>query len=184
MNSLEKLIYEHQPISLYDLNEESLVYKELAAYAAQLQELEDNMALILREMFIDTAVSKGVKRYKELFGLSGYSDEQAKSIIKTIYNNHYGFWNRALFDQLMEVIPKAVGISESYSNQRVSVVNFSELELGEKSKVISLLRNLLPCYLNFRFLSKAFNWNELEAFQYDFSKFDNLALTFDELEYN
>ena len=184
MNSMEKLIYEHMPIKIYSLDEDSLVYKELSVYAAQLQKLEDKMELMIKEMFINTAEGEGVKRYKEIFGLEEYSDSQAKEIIGLVCSNPFGYWNKALFLKRAEAIEGGVRITSAFDDQRVTLRNFKDLSFDNKVKAIEIFRDLMPCYLGFRFLPKAYTWNELEAFGYDFTAFDYLALSFNELDYD
>lgn len=183
MNSFEKLIYETKPVRIYSLDDGSLVCKELASYAVKLQEAEDYLDSLICEMFLLTAKGKGFQRFKKLYGVEKFSDEEAKEIIRIVINSEYGWWNYELFIKQLNKISTDVSVYPSFSDQHVRAVNFLNLDIEKQTQVVKLFRLMLPCFLCFRFLNKAYSWDEIESFSRTFTQIDYLGLNFDEIEY-
>lgn len=68
MSRLQALRDALRPLGIYKLEKSTLVYAELAAYAAGLDLLEDGLDELEREVFLPTAQGEGISRREEIYG--------------------------------------------------------------------------------------------------------------------
>ena len=68
MSRLQALRDALRPLGIYKLEKGTLVYAELAAYAAGLDLLEDGLDELEREAFLPTAQGEGISRREEIYG--------------------------------------------------------------------------------------------------------------------
>ena len=68
MDALTMLREKLDGCSLYDLQQGTVVYAELAAYAAGLQMIYDRLEELERELFISTAEGRGLEVYEKMLG--------------------------------------------------------------------------------------------------------------------
>ncbi len=180
MNSIEKLIYEHKPIGIYDLeNENSLIMAELEAYAAQLQFIEDSAEQLIKEMFFSTASGAGAERFRSLYGCN-YGGENAKNYIAALMEHKEPFWNSRLwhFERMIEDFR----LTEYMAARKVQVPAFSSFDLQKQKNIIALLRKYVPAHMALDLIAQERTWNELDALNRSFSESESLGLTFSELK--
>lgn len=183
MNSYEKLIYVLEPIKIYDLsNEESLICKELSTYACALENIEEKANEMIKELFLETAVSVGLKRFKCVYAADEFTADASKEYIGFILKGHYAFWNpQAWIYELEQLQPDAVFSSE-FANFSFKVDNFSTLSTIKESKAVAIARKYIPCHLAFNFHLPFRTWNEFESASLSFTQLQSLALTYNEME--
>ena len=180
MNSIEKLIYEHKPIGIYDLeNENSLIMAELEAYAAQLQFIDENADNLLKEMFFSTAEEQGEERFRSLYACN-YEGSTAKNYISALMAHKEPFWNVALWN--FERTREDFGLTEYIGARTVKVSGFSSFSVQKQKNVIALLRKYVPAHLALDLIDSARDWDALDALNLSFSDSDSLALTFEQLK--
>ena len=68
MSRLQALRDALRPLGIYRLDEGSLVYAELAAYAAGLDLLEEGLDELEREAFIQNRPGEGVSKREKIYG--------------------------------------------------------------------------------------------------------------------
>ena len=180
MNSIEKLIYEHKPIGIYDLeNENSLIMAELEAYAQQLQFVDESADKLLKEMFFSTAEEEGDARFRSLYACN-YEGSTAKNYITALMEHKEPFWNSALWN--FERILEDFRLTEYVSGRAVQVSGFSSFSLQKQKNVMALLRKYVPAHLAFNLIEQARDWDTIDTLNLSFSDSESLGLTFDQLK--
>ncbi|MCL2068334.1 MAG: YmfQ family protein [Oscillospiraceae bacterium] len=175
--AIENITGHLMALRFYNLNSTSLVYAELAAYNEAFLILEEMLAGILRDAFVQTAEGEALHRFEALVGLPARPDVNAES-------------RRGLIIYRMSVAPrdftaarmlnsaKAAGIEaeilEDAPNERLWVTSQA---LIDPTLTIDLARerleSLLPAHLAWEldfgfataddFDSLGLTWNEIDA---------------------
>lgn len=182
MNAKEKLVNELLPIGLYNLDDEnSLIDKELSSYAKVLEELEHNIDALKSEMFFSSAQNKGKERFKCLFGVAEYGDEQAGEYISELMKTPFASWNKALWDMEEEIAE-----FECYDSpllQYFTVYNYNTFSVDKKAAITKLVRKYVPCHMRIGLRIAERSWDSFEALGLNFTQAESIALSFDEIEY-
>lgn len=183
MNSIEKLLYELKPVKIYDAeNASSLIRSELESYARVLDEVQNNAEKLKSELFLETSSDEGLKRFKTLYGIGELDSASARKYISSVCAMPFGFTNREMYEfEKAFSAPDAV-ISEDKAQGKIVFENFSALSFQLRAAALRLLRKYAPCHLQLVIASGFGTWDEIEAQEYDFSSFEALSLTFNEIE--
>ena len=178
LNSIEKLLYEHKPIGIYDLeNQNSLIMAELETYASALQFIEDSADTLITEMFFTTAQQQGAERFRSLYACN-YEGARARSYIAALMAHEEPFWSSDLWQ--FERTIADFNLTEYISAMKVQVSAFSSFDLQKQKKVIALLRKYVPAHIELELIAQARTWDEIEALNRSFSDIEGLGLTFSE----
>lgn len=178
LNSLEKLLYEHRPIGIYDLeNQNSLIMAELESYALVLQFIEDSADTLIKEMFFATAEDTGAERFRSLYACN-YEGNTAKNYITALMAHKEPFWSSELWQ--FERVIADFRLTEYIQAMQVQVADFSQFDLQKQKKVISLLRKYVPAHIALDLIAQARTWDEIEALNRSLSDIESLGLTFSE----
>ena len=180
MNSKQKLIYEHKPIGIYNLeNANSLIMAELDSYAQALQFIEDSADLLLKEMFFNSAEDKGAERFRSLYGCN-YTGRDAKYYIAALMKHTEPFWNSELWR--FERDKDSFRLIEYIGEMRLHLPYFSTYSLQKQKNIMALLRKYAPAHMAIDLIERAKTWDEIDALGLSFSDAESLGLTFDQLK--
>lgn len=178
LNSIEKLLYEHKPVGIYNLeNENSLILSELEAYASALQFIEDSAEILKKEMFFTTAETVGKERFRSLYGCN-YEGSDATEYIASLMAHKEPFWNSALWQ--FERTRADFNITEFIVAMTVNVRDFSSFNLKKQQKIIKILRKYAPAHIALELTQQARTWDEIEGLNRSFGDIESLGLTFSE----
>jgi hypothetical protein len=177
-NSIGSVIENLAALRLYNLRSGSLVHAELAAYDEVFILLEEMLAGILRDAFVQTAQGEALRRFETLVGLPARSDVSAANRRElVIYRMSVAPYDFTAVKMLNSV--RAAGVEaeiiEDAQNERLHVNSHA---LIDPTLTIELARErleaLLPAHLEWEldfgfttaddFDSLDLTWNELDAF--------------------
>ena len=180
LNSIEKLLYEHKPVGIYDLESpDTLIMAELEAYASALQFIEDSADTLIKEMFFSTAEGAGAERFRSLYACN-YEGVSARNYISALMAHKEPFWSSYLWQ--FERNAANFGLTEYISAMRVFVNGFSGFSLQKQKEVMRVLRKYVPAHIAIELFTQARTWDELDALNRSFSDMESLGLTFSELK--
>ena len=169
------MIFRLSALRLYNLSEESLISAELSAYDAAFCVLEELLAEIARDTFVQTAENDALSRFVSLVGLPPRSDISAAS-------------RRELVIYRMSVAPYDFTAIRMLGSARAAGIEAKIIEdpPGERLRVSTIylidptltneltrerLESLLPAHLDWELHFGFSTWNHL----------DSLDLTWNEL---
>lgn len=180
MNSIQKLIHEHKPIGIYDLeSENSLILAELETYAAALQFIDDSADELLKEMFFSTAEEAGAERFRSLYACD-YEGDISKRYLRAVMAHKEPFWNSELWN--FERALEDLSVTEYIVDRTLLIRNFSSFSLQKQKNVMALLRKYAPAHMAVNVIENARSWDELDALNRSFSDSDSVGLTFAQLK--
>lgn len=180
MNSLEKLIYEHKPVGIYDFeNNNSLIMAELSVYARALQQIEDAADELIAEMFFVSSRSLGFERFCRQFA-SKYSPEKSRQYISAVMAKAFGYWDKSIWE--FEKDETGISLLDFRVNQYVFVPSFESFSLEKKAQTLKLLNKYVPAHLDYSLIPAAKSWNELDGLDSTFSEIESVGLNFSQLK--
>ena len=175
-NSIGNIIERLAALRFYNLHSGSLVHAELAAYDAAFIILEEMLADIRRDAFVQTAGGDALRRFEALVGLPARADVDAGSrrelVVYRMSVAPYDFTAAGMLSSARAAGVEA-GILEDPLNERLNV---SSHALIDPTLTIDLARerleSLLPAHLD---------W-ELDFGSTTAADFDSLDLTWNEID--
>ncbi|HAN43837.1 MAG TPA: hypothetical protein DCP97_00455 [Ruminococcaceae bacterium] len=177
MNALNRLYYAHKPLRLYNLNQDSLVSCELAAYAAGFELIDRLLDEIKQNAFTATATGEGLVLWEHLFGISANPDEkpeQRQSLLcgkLAVTPNHYTA--KGMLASLAAAGVKAK-ITEDIQGRTIKI-DCSELTYKTVNidDILPDIKAMLPAHLDYQLDFGLADWNMLDSIDFDFNCFDS-----------
>jgi hypothetical protein len=174
-DSISNIIENLTALRLYNLQNGSLVYAELAAYGEAFLILEEMLGNILRDAFVQTAEGEALHRFEALAGLPARADVSAASrrelVIYRMSIAPYDFTAKGMLSSA-----RAAGIeAEILEEPPIERLRVSSLALIDPTLTIDLVRERLES-----FLPAHLDW-ELEFGFTTADDFDSLDLTWNEI---
>ena len=176
MSSLESMIKAMSVIPLYSLKTNvTTVHKELQSYAAALDVLSEFVSEMITEHLLSTACDYGLSLFEKMTGkvrtdltLEQRREMLIRSQMLGINDNTlegiYRFFQSVGLDCVIEENPKSSYMYISAEGR--------DYPREEQDYIIEMAENFLPCHLDFF----------IDFRKADFNYFDNLNLTFDEID--
>lgn len=175
MTAVESMIKKMSALKIYDISEDSEIYRELCCYSVALDEHRQMLQEVLDECFIATAVDYGITNRESISGnvKSEYSIEKRREMLhlrSSIGDNDFTLQG---FDRIM----KCLGVSDYQITERY---NFFEIYIhikGDYSKVERKwiekeINKILPAHIKGFIYFQGMSWKEI----------DNKNLTFSEMD--
>ena len=173
-------------LRLYNLSEESLISAELLAYDATFIVLEEMLAEIGRDAFVQTAGDRALRRFVSLVGLPPRSDVSASSRRElVIYRMSVARYDFTALRMLSSA--RAAGIEaeiiEDPPGERLRV---NTIDLIDPALTNTLARerleSLLPAHLAWELIFGISTWNHFEALGLTWEEGDALSLPWDAID--
>lgn len=186
MTSLESMINKLVPLRLYNLQDGSIVYAELAAFGAGLDILRAELAELERESFIPTAQSYGIEIYEKLTGSirSEIPIEKRREMLVSRYSMSYGDFTLKGFDKMLKLVGVAGEIEEGPLCNRIIVkVESEEYTAHEKNWIVWQINSMIPAHLDCDVVFSGFSWIDVDSSGNTFAQNDAKNLRWKEIDY-
>lgn len=185
MNTIESIKKILNPLCLYNLEDNSLITKELTVYANELDILRTETQKILTEFFINTAIDYGLYLREKLFGSikSGLSINERRRILLSRYSSESYEFNREAVEKTL-ISAGIDGYVTEYPQSNSIYINclnmFDTTITKEMAKKIVL--EFIPAHLNVTFDFRNLTWDYIESLNLTFNEFDEKDLTWEEID--
>lgn len=185
MNSIDLLKSKLEPLGLYNLEQKSLIYAELMAYAVAFDVLYDKLEEIEREMFVDTAESYGLVTREKAFGYK--KTNVSANIRREMLNTRSSITSNDFNKEKIENSLKAAGI-EGYiievPSEYLMHINCLEVVDTEASneETESMARKFMPAHIETIFDFRPLQWTQIETKDLTFSQMESNNLTWYEID--
>ena len=147
LDSMKKVL---EPLNLYNIQSSSTIYAELLTYAQELDSLNNELEIIQREGFINTAQDYGLSLREELIGSvkeSLSSENRREMLIKSFGVTENDFTKESMEESLKSCGIKA-SIAENPSENKVQVQVEEILDSTVSEEKIELdALEILPSHL-------------------------------------
>lgn len=183
--SLIGMIRLMQPLRLYSLREDSLVYLELLSYAKGFELLYERLGELYQEAFLQTAEEFGLSKREELMNFPANGKlplETRRELLRYTISMAPRDYNLEGMENGLRSIGLDAQIQEQ-GEEKISIV--SNGFLGNFISYDRLKRDalrILPAHLEVEFEFGSFTWEKFETKDWDFDQFDNRDFTWDEFE--
>jgi len=173
-------------LRLYDLSDESLISAELLAYDAAFIILEEMLAEIGRDAFVQTAGADALRRFVSLVGLPPRSDVSASSRRElVIYRMSVARYDFTAIRMLSSA--RAAGIEaeiiEDPPGERLRVSTIALIDPSLTNVLAGeRLESLLPAHLEWELVFGFTTWNHFEALDFTWTESDALNLPWEKID--
>lgn len=186
MKSLESMIKKLSPLKIYNLEEGTVVYAELAAFAVGLDVLRDTLDLLLKEAFIETAESFGLENLERLVGK--VRDDLPISKRREMLNKRLSFGAGDFTLKGLEKLMKLMGVEgevEEYPevNRIVLKISGEDYTTAQREWIVSQAKALMPAHLESDVVFEGFNWGDSDLYSNTFSQIDSKSYTWEKIDY-
>ena len=184
--SLVGMVRLMQPLRLYSLRENSLVYWELLSYAKGFGLLYGRLGELYREAFLQTAEGFGITEREKLMNFPANSKlplETRRELLRYTLSMAPRDYNLEGIENGLHSIGLDAKIQENREEEKLSIT--SEGFLGNFISYDRLKRDalrILPAHLEVDFEFGSFTWEKFEAKDWDFDRLDKRDFTWDEFE--
>ena len=151
MSELTNLREQLASTGLYEPDEGSLVYAELAAYAEGLDLFFGRLDEMLAECFISTAESYGFAAREREFRSARFANgtEQKRAALIKAMSVNPGDFNASG----MEKVRDSFGVSGSYSydsqTNKLTFTCTTAMNSNKKTQLTNDMKKMMPCWVNF-----------------------------------
>ena len=175
MSRLQALRDALRPLGIYKLEKGTLVYAELAAYAAGLDLLEDGLDELEREAFLPTAQGEGISRREEIYGkpktLLPLRERREMLLYRGAINNRNN--TREDLERALVACGLRAQVKENLDGASIYINCFDFLEdFQGQEEIKAAAKEFLPCHLEAEFDFRTLDWNRI----------DSMDKTFDQME--
>ena len=173
------------PLGIYSLEEGTLVNAELTVYANAFQKLHQNLSVLLREIFLETAETYGVDMAEDMFGRP--NRELSLAARKALLQNYFSMnADDFTYDKITEQLALfgiTNPISEDCASESVSVSGLDSVtDLVTLSEYFRIAEDVFPAHLFPDVGIVGLTWNEFDGLNYSFGTWDRMGLRFDLFE--
>ena len=185
MSTIESIKRVLNPLGLYNLNDESLVTKELTVYSEELDLLRTELQNILKEFFINTAADYGIYLREKIFG-SVKTDlpisERRKILLNRYSEKSCGFNRESVEKSLISAGMN--GYITEYPKRNLLYINCINIFDTTVTKEIAerLILEFVPAHLDIEFDYRILTWKYIDNLDLSFSNIDEMDLTWESID--
>ena len=169
MSRLQALRDALRPLGIYKLEKGTLVYAELAAYAAGLDLLEDGLDELEREAFLPTAQGEGISRREEIYGkpktLLPLRERREMLLYRGAINNRNN--TREDLERALVACGLRAQVKENLDGASVYMIC---LDFG------------VECHLEAEFDFRTLDWNRIDSMDKTFDQMDAAEMTWNQID--
>lgn len=153
MSSYESICSKLSPMSLYSLDENSLVNKEILSYCEVFDDIFVGADELLREGFLDTAQSYGLAEYEKicLVGVGENVEQRRKMLLAKAGTKQTDISLSAIIKSISS-LGIDVDITENINNQTVTVHILSSVPSNKLDFIKQEIRKIIPAHLECAFV--------------------------------
>ncbi|MEE0060704.1 MAG: hypothetical protein UE295_07750 [Acutalibacteraceae bacterium] len=187
MNPLENMIKHLKPLQIYNLNDNTNIYKELEIYANAFNKIISMADNLLKESIVNTAESYGLELQEQLWGLprTELVTEQRREGIKNRYNIKYSDSTLKSMQQFLLSVGVEGKITEMPSMNRVYIYveNGSQFPLGVRKYITAQVESFFPAHIDVFLDYRVATWDTLDSHNTMFDTYDSFNFTWDRAEH-
>lgn len=185
MNILDSMKEKLEPLGIYNLEDDSLVCKELQTYAESLKLVKDSIDELEKEYFINTAESYGLTLREKMY-TSAKSDldvEKRRDMLKYRYSITSNDFNKEDIKKALLAIGIKCEVIE-YPNENTIYINCLEnLDTTISKDDLKILANeFLPAHLSYEIDFRLLKWSEIESRNLSFQDMDDKDMTWSQID--
>ena len=185
MSTIESIKRVLNPLGLYNLNDESLVTKELTVYSEELDLLRTELQNILKEFFINTAADYGIYLREKIFG-SVKTDlpisERRKILLNRYSEKSYGYNRESVEKSLISA--GINGYITEYPQRDLLYINCINIFDTTVTKEMAerIILEFVPAHLDVEFDYRVLTWEYIDNLDLSFSNIDEIDLTWESID--
>lgn len=156
MNSFESMSEKLSKTGLYSTTAGNMVYAELMAYAEGLDVYYNALDELLRECFVSTAQTYGLKMREDYIEktINGSTlDDRRKSIIAALSINCTDFTKKG-FQKCLDIWGISGELTEDFENGKFIFKCTSDVDENKLDEIKSQMQEFLPCHYDFEWQNK------------------------------
>lgn len=186
MNCLQSMVALLRPMGVYSLAPDSMVYYDLMSCYAGLKLIEDELAALRQEGFIQTAQSDGLRIWEEVIRStateSGSLQARQEVVLYTLSRMPWDF-NHSGLVRVLRSLGLTCAITEDISNVavRVEVQSYSG-SLKNYEDVLKRVGEVLPAHVGITLNMGEVTWALFDAQEQSFDERDTADLAWDTFE--
>ena len=185
MNILNSIKGKLEPLEIYNLEDDSLVCKELQTYAESLKLVKDSIDELEKEYFINTAEGYGLTLREKMY-TSAKSDldvEKRRDMLKYRYSITSNDFNKEDIKKALLAIGIKCEVIE-YPNENTIYINCLEnLDTTISKDDLKILANeFLPAHLSYEIDFRPLKWSEIEIRNLSFQDMDDKDMTWSQID--
>lgn len=186
MSSCESMIKKLEPLGIYNLATDSILYAELAAFSEGLDVLKAELDTVLKEAFISTAESYGIENLELLVGKK--RDDLAIDKRRSMLIERLSFGTGDFTPTGLESMLRVLGVDgkiEEYPFVQRIVLNLSSQYYSAPMREWIMLQAeaLFPAHLDWDVVFWGFTWAESDGTQLTFEQMDSKSYSWDSIDY-
>lgn len=185
MGAEESMKEKLAPLKIYNITQNSEVQKELSIYAAALDTVESNIALLERECFINTAEDFGLDGREEIWGTvqREIPIDKRRELISAKLSIGYDDFNLEAMKKFLSAINFDAEIIEMPDKNRIYIINKTTSYTKAEQKLIKKqIENFFPAHLELYIDFRTINWDTIDSKNRTFQYMDNMALSWDKID--
>lgn len=186
MTSLQSMIKKLSPLEIYSLNESSLVYAELAAFAVGLDLIRRGIEELLQEGFVATAEDYGIENCELLVGSirEDLSISKRREMLLQRSALDSGDFTLEGFEQMLKILGVEGEIEESPLACRIAIkLAEGNYTSAQREWIVSQAREFLPAHLEWDVVFAGFCWEVSDVFGYTFVEIESKGYSWKEIDY-
>ena len=185
MSRLQALRDALRPLGIYKLEKGTLVYAELAAYAAGLDLLEDGLDELEREAFLPTAQGEGISRREEIYGkpktLLPLRERREMLLYRGAINNRNN--TREDLETALVACGLRAQVKENLDGASIYINCFDFLEdFQGQEEIKAAAKEFLPCHLEAEFDFRTLDWNRIDSMDKTFDQMEAAEMTWNQID--
>ncbi len=165
------------PLSIYDLTEGSSTDKEISVYSKFLQNINDQIDDLLKEIFVQTSENYGLKIKANLLDIDISEDNlqtKREKILLSMSSNHSHF-NKTNILKYLKSMGLNCEIEETIKESKEDIIISFKDQILDYQKINSFkeqVSRMLPAHLNIIFdLENKITWADLENVSFEQEQF-------------
>lgn len=185
ITSINSMIDKLSPLGIYNLSNDTLVYKELIMYSVALDEISSLLEELERECFVQTAVSYGLSNREKIWGFErdDLSVEKRKSIILNRLNIDENNFTLEAMENFLSVVNFNADIEENPTENQVLINNKNtSYSKAERAWIKEQLVNFFPAHLELIVDFRVITWEDIDNKNLTFAQMDSASLTWKDIE--
>lgn len=186
MNSaLKNMLSSLSPLKLYELNADTLVYKELSVYAEGLDMLNQEIKRLHKECFVPTAESYGLDNREKIWGAAQNHlsvQERRGMVIKRLAMHDSDFTLLGMKNFLQALHMDAAIIEEPESFTVYVNCGNTKYTKAQRSWITKEINQFFPSHLEVFIDFRTITWEELDKKSMTFTQLDAYSYTWNDIE--
>lgn len=175
MNALSSMVEKLRPLRVYSLDEDSIVYAELAAFAVGFDLLRAELDLLLKEAFVSTAEDFGITNLEREVGSvrEDLSLDRRRQMLINRLSFGEGDFTPAGFEKMLRILGVAGEFEEYPAAQRMTLkLESGEYTLPQRLWIAAQASALLPAHLECDVVFPGLDWLYIDSLDNTFAVID------------